>query len=260
MQKVGLGIWWCLDGPSAYHARATCSTFWMEEKTPRTRGQWEWVALRLVCLFCFLNIRTKSSPKSTIRREISTYIHLFWAFYQRAPWGGGKRKREETSRMTPLPKTGFGTPIVWYVVQPPSGVAALFVLAKKAEDWPDQTLFSQRKTKGQQLKGKIVSEFFTLFHNFSHFFIIFPPGLSPSKQRALAQGEQKRRKDNKRKRANRFCTLVVARLSSSNFRGMQKFSGGCVVRYIFLPPCVLQPLMSWPNFIWCNQLQCITEI
>ena len=25
----------------------------------------------------------------------------------------------------------------------------------------------QRKTKGQQLKGKIVSEFFTLFHNFS---------------------------------------------------------------------------------------------
>ena len=28
---------------------------------------------------------------------------------------------------------------------------------------------SQRKTKGQQPKGKIVSEFFTLFHNFSHF-------------------------------------------------------------------------------------------
>ena len=27
----------------------------------------------------------------------------------------------------------------------------------------------QRKTKGQQLKDKIVSEFFTLFHNFSHF-------------------------------------------------------------------------------------------
>ena len=73
----------------------------------------------------------------------------------------------------------------------------------------------QRKTKGQQLKGKIVSEFFTLFHNFWHFFIIFPPGLSPSKQRVLAQGERKRRKDNKKKRANRCCTLVVARLSSS---------------------------------------------
>ena len=56
---------------------------------------------------------------------------------------------------------------------------------------------------------------FTLLHNFSHFFIIFPPGLSPSKQRVLAQGEQKRRKDNKKRRANRFCTLVVARLSSS---------------------------------------------
>ena len=74
---------------------------------------------------------------------------------------------------------------------------------------------TQRKTKGQQLKGKIVSEFFTLFRTCWHFFIIFPPGLSTSKQRALAQGEQKRRKDNKRKRANRFCTLVVARLSSS---------------------------------------------
>ena len=32
----------------------------------------------------------------------------------------------------------------------------------------------QRKTKGQHLKGKIVSEIFTLFHNFSHFFIIIP--------------------------------------------------------------------------------------
>ena len=38
---------------------------------------------------------------------------------------------------------------------------------------------SQRKTKGQQLKGKIVSEFFTLFHTFSHFFRIFLPRLSP---------------------------------------------------------------------------------
>ena len=50
---------------------------------------------------------------------------------------------------------------------------------------------TQRETKGQQLKGKIVSEF-------SHFFILFPQGLSPSKQRILAQGEQKRRKDNKK--------------------------------------------------------------
>ena len=40
------------------------------------------------------------------------------------------------------------------------------------------TLTHQGKTKGQQLKGKIVSEF-TLFRTFSHFFRIFPPGLSP---------------------------------------------------------------------------------
>ena len=69
----------------------------------------------------------------------------------------------------------------------------------------------QGKTKGQQLKGKIVSEVFALFRTFSHFFRIFPPGLSPSKQKVLAQGEQKRRKDNKKNRTNRCCTLVVAR-------------------------------------------------
>ena len=38
---------------------------------------------------------------------------------------------------------------------------------------------------------------------------MFPPGLSPSRQRVLAQGEQKRRKDNKKNRTNRCCTLVV---------------------------------------------------
>ena len=71
----------------------------------------------------------------------------------------------------------------------------------------------QRQIKGQQLKGKIVSEIFTLFHKF-HAFYNFCPGLSPSKQRVSAQGEQKRRKDNKKNRTNRCCTLVVARLSS----------------------------------------------
>ena len=40
--------------------------------------------------------------------------------------------------------------------------------------------FNFRPYKGQQLKGKIVSEF-------SHIFRIFPPGLSPSNQGALAQ-------------------------------------------------------------------------
>ena len=73
----------------------------------------------------------------------------------------------------------------------------------------------QRKTKGQQLKGKIVSE----FSPFSHFFTLFqnfPPRIFPFKtQKVLAQGEQKRRKYHKKNRANRCCTLVVARLSSS---------------------------------------------
>ena len=49
-----------------------------------------------------------------------------------------------------------------------------FTKLKSADELADSI---QRKTKGQQLKGKIVSEVFTLFHNFSHFFINFPPGL-----------------------------------------------------------------------------------
>ena len=80
--------------------------------------------------------------------------------------------------------------------------------------WLYEVIF-QRKTKGQQLKGKIVSEFshFFTFTLFRH----FPPGLSPSKQRVLAQGEQKRRKDNKTNSTNGCCMLVVARLSSSYY-------------------------------------------
>ena len=69
----------------------------------------------------------------------------------------------------------------------------------------------REKTKGQQLKGKIVSH----FHTFCTLFQNFSPRASPSKQRVLAQGEQKRRKQNKKNRTKRCCTLVVARLSSS---------------------------------------------
>ena len=76
----------------------------------------------------------------------------------------------------------------------------------------------RRKLKGNNQRAKSfqkVSHFFALFHTFSDFFRTFPPGLSTSKQRVLAQLEQKRRKDNKKDRTNRCCTLVVARLSSS---------------------------------------------
>ena len=77
------------------------------------------------------------------------------------------------------------------------------------EDCGPKLLIKSEKIEGQQLKGKIVSEFFTLFQTFSHFFRIFPPGLSPSKYRVLAQGEQKRRKYNKKSRTNRCCTFVL---------------------------------------------------
>ena len=69
----------------------------------------------------------------------------------------------------------------------------------------------REKLKGNNYRAKSCQD----FSQFSHFFRIFPPGLSRSKQRVLAQSEQKRRKDSKKNRTNRCCTLVVARLSSS---------------------------------------------
>ena len=82
---------------------------------------------------------------------------------------------------------------------------------------------SQGKTKGQQLKDKIVSELSTLFCTF-HTFPDFSPGPSPSKQMVLAQWKQKRRKDNKKNGTNRCCKLVVACLSSSYVRKVSNLS------------------------------------
>ena len=91
---------------------------------------------------------------------------------------------------------------------------------------------SQRKTKGQQLKGKIVSALFhtfwhfpALFHTFSEFFRIFPPGLFLKVKGFYYSFSSKRRKENKRekkKKTKSFCTLVVARLSSSYPEGLRR--------------------------------------
>ena len=86
---------------------------------------------------------------------------------------------------------------------------------------------TQRKTKGHQLKGKIVSAlfrtfphfftllshlFFTLFRSFSHIFTLFPPGRSLKIKPFL-----RRTKENKKEKTKPFDTLVVARLSSSDY-------------------------------------------
>ena len=55
----------------------------------------------------------------------------------------------------------------------------------------------QRKTKGQQLKGKIVSEIFTLFHTFSHFLALFhnfSPGTFPFKTKGFSSIRTKEKK------------------------------------------------------------------
>ena len=77
-----------------------------------------------------------------------------------------------------------------------------------------QMHYRQGKTKGQQLKGKIVSEFFALFRTFSE---IFPQDF-PLQTKGFSSMRTKEKKRKKMNRTNRCCTLVVARLSSSYYR------------------------------------------
>ena len=63
--------------------------------------------------------------------------------------------------------------------------------------------FLRATTKGQNR--------FIILGTFWHFLALFQnfsPRTFPFKTKGLAQGRQKRRKDNKKKRANRFCTLL----------------------------------------------------
>ena len=95
-----------------------------------------------------------------------------------------------------------------------------FLLVVRNRSW---RCLNQRKTKGQQLKGKIVSALFhtfwhfsTLFQSFSEFFLQDFFLELRDFTAVLVQREEKRIKDNKKKKTKPFCTLVVARLSSSN--------------------------------------------
>ena len=87
---------------------------------------------------------------------------------------------------------------------------AIFTLLGGAEVDPADCK-CQRKTKGRQLKGKIVSAFFhtffALFHASSHFFTLFHT-FSEFSPRAILKIQAFFFTEP-------FCTLVVARLSSS---------------------------------------------
>ena len=92
-------------------------------------------------------------------------------------------------------------------------------LEERKRDEPSIVVFNERKTKGQHLKGKIVSALFhTFWHfpHFPHFSRIFPPGFFLELRgftTVLVQREEKRIKENEKKKTKPFCTLVVARLS-----------------------------------------------
>ena len=75
--------------------------------------------------------------------------------------------------------------------------------------------FSQRKTEGQQLKGKIVSalfhtfwQFSTHFHTFSEFFRIFPPRLFLRIKGFYCCFGSKIRKENKREKKEKDQTIL----------------------------------------------------
>ena len=97
--------------------------------------------------------------------------------------------------------------------------------------------FIQRKIRRATTKGQNRFRIFHTFHTFSEF---FPQDFPHSKQRVSAQGEQKRRKDNKKNRTNRCCTLAVARLSSS-------YSCVCVF-FSLLPHFVLKLSKMWTKY------------
>ena len=73
---------------------------------------------------------SQNSPSSLFRNST----------LQRMPWGGGKRGGWKTSRLTPLPKRGFGPPLVRYVFHPPQ-VSVLCFSCTKIHDRADQKLF-----------------------------------------------------------------------------------------------------------------------
>ena len=81
--------------------------------------------------------------------------------------------------------------------------------AKEGENTQKCANRGQRKTQGQQLKGKIVSALSHTSHTFPHFFTLFPPGLSLKIKPFL-----KRRKENKKKNTETIlhvscCTFVI---------------------------------------------------
>ena len=92
-----------------------------------------------------------------------------------------------------------------YCNTPPICIAIL--LGKSWWLWSPERSPNQRKTKGQQLQGKIVTALFRTFSHFSTHFHSFAPGLL-LKLRLFYKRKKKKTKP--------FCTLVVAGLSSSN--------------------------------------------
>ena len=85
-----------------------------------------------------LSERIPSKPSKPLRERNGLNISRLQLFRStskiRGRHGGVEnRGGRKTSRTTPLPKTGFGQPFVWYVFQPPSGVFVLFFMYRNSK-------------------------------------------------------------------------------------------------------------------------------
>ena len=148
------------------------------------------------------------SPKNSLKRVLGCFQNLKCNNFGRPVGATGLRGQRSAGNLGPL-RAPLSVPFS-------SELCALLPLVVLPLELPSE------KTKGNKLKGKIVRHFFTLFGTLPHIFTLFESFLqdffleSRGFTTVLAQRDENIIKDNKKKKAKPFCTLVVALLSSSN--------------------------------------------
>ena len=90
-------------------------------------------------------IARKFGSKKQIRQCFIAKGITFVSISQRTPWGVEKRGGWKTSRMTPLPKRGFGPPLVRYVCRTPQVSVLCFFLYKNSRQSRPEALLEASK-------------------------------------------------------------------------------------------------------------------
>ena len=94
---------------------------------------------------------------------------------------------------------------------------------QNCRQWQPHPFISEKNQRATTKRAKSSRRFFTLFGTFPHFITLFRVFLQDlflelrGFTTVLVQRDVKRIKDDKKENAKPFCTLVVTRLSSSNY-------------------------------------------